>query len=114
MNREFTCIVCPRSCHITVDEQNNVSGNFCPRGKIYVLKEMSAPERTLTSSVRVTNRENCVVSIKTSKPIPKDKVFEMMDVVNSLHAEAPVSVGDVLIHNPLGIDTDIVITKNIL
>ena len=75
---------------------------------------MTSPERTLTSSVRVTNRENCVVSIKTSKPIPKDKVFEMMDVVNSLHAEAPVHVGDVLLHNPLGIDTDIVITKNIL
>lgn len=114
MNREFTCIVCPRGCHITVDEQNNVSGNFCPRGKVYVLKEMSAPERTLTSSVRVTNRPNCVVSVKTSNPIPKDKIFEMMEIVNSLHAEAPVSVGDVLAHNPLGLETDIVITKNIL
>ena len=114
MNREFTCIVCPRGCHITVDEANNVSGNFCPRGKIYVLKEISAPERTLTSSIRVTNRENCVVSVKTSKPIPKGKIFEMMEVVNSLHAEAPVHVGDVVSHNPLGLDTDIVITKNIL
>lgn len=114
MNREFTCIVCPRGCHITVDEQNNVSGNFCPRGKNYVLKEMSAPERTLTSSVRVTNRFNCVVSVKTSNPIPKDKIFEMMEIVNSLHVEAPVKVGDVLSHNPLGLDTDIVITKNIL
>lgn len=114
MNREFTCIICPRGCHITVDENNNVSGNSCPRGKVYVLKEMSAPERTLTSSVRVTNRPNCVVSVKTSNPIPKAKLFEMMEVVNTLFVEAPVHVGDVLIHNPLGLDTDIVVTKNIL
>ena len=114
MNREFTCIICPRGCRITVDENNNVSGNSCPRGKVYVLKEISAPERTLTSLVRITNRDNCVVSVKTSKPIPKAKIFEMMDVINTLHAEAPVHVGDVLLHNPLGIDTDIVITKNIL
>ena len=84
MNREFTCIVCPRGCHITVGEANNVSGNLCPRGKNYVLKEMTSPERTLTSSIRITNRNNCVVSVKTSKPIPKGKIFEMMDVVNRM------------------------------
>lgn len=114
MNKEFTCIICPRGCRITVDENNNVSGNSCPRGKVYVLKEMSAPERTLTTSVRVTNREYKVVSVKTSKPIPKDKIFEVMQLVDTLSVQAPVYVGDVISHNPLGLDTDIVITKNVL
>ena len=112
MNREFTCIVCPRGCHITVDEHNNVSGNFCPRGKIYVLKEMSAPERTLTSSIRITNRENCVVSVKTSKPIPKGKIFAIMEEINKVGVDAPTHIGDVAIKNVLGTGADIVITKN--
>ncbi|MBE6426383.1 MAG: molybdopterin oxidoreductase, partial [Planctomycetaceae bacterium] len=27
--KELICIVCPRGCHLTVDENMNVTGNFC-------------------------------------------------------------------------------------
>ena len=111
--KEFTCIVCPRGCHITVTEDLEVSGNFCPRGKEYVLNEIKNPTRVLTSSIRVTNRTMCVVSVKTSAPIPKNKIFEMMDVINSLHVEAPTYIGQVVKEKPLGLDVNIVITKEI-
>ena len=55
----------------------------------------------------------CVVSIKTSKPIPKGKIFELMEFINTLSIEAPTSIGQVVAHNPLGLDVDIVITKEI-
>ena len=32
MKKELVCIVCPRGCHLTIDENNNVTGNSCPRG----------------------------------------------------------------------------------
>lgn len=111
--KEFTCIVCPRGCHITVDEEMNVTGNSCPRGKEYVLNEINNPVRVVTSTIRVTNRIMCVVSIKTSKPIPKGKIFELMEYINTLSIEAPTSIGQVVAHNPLGLDVDIVITKEI-
>ena len=31
MNK-LICIVCPRGCHLEVDENFNVTGNFCQRG----------------------------------------------------------------------------------
>ena len=111
--KDFICIVCPRGCHITVDEALNVSGNSCPRGKEYVLKEISDPVRVVTSTIRVTNRPMCVVSIKTSHAIPKKEIFHLMEHINTLHVEAPTKIGQVVSHNPLGLDVDIVITKEI-
>ena len=110
---EFTCIVCPRGCHITVDENLNVKGNFCPKGKEYVLNEINNPLRTLTTTIRVTNRFMCVVSVKTSKPIPKKDMYQLMEFVNKLTVEAPTYVGQIVSSNPLGLDADIVITKEI-
>lgn len=111
--KTFTCICCPRGCLITIDNDFNVTGNTCPRGKDYALNELKNPLRTVTSSIVVSNRKNTLVSIKTSKPIPKEKIFALMNVINSLSIKAPCKVGDLVIKSPLGLDTDLVITKNI-
>ena len=111
--KELTCIVCPRGCSLKVDENMNVTGNFCPRGAKYAISELTHPMRTLTSSVRVNNRENTVVSVKTSGEIPKEKMFSLMEHINSLKVEAPVNIGDIVSHNPLGLEVDIIITKKL-
>ena len=111
--KEMTCIVCPRGCHLVVDDDLNVTGNFCPRGKAYAISELTHPVRMITSTVRVINRENVVASVKTSEAIDKDKMFDVIDLINSLSIEAPCHVGDVLIHNVFGTNVDIIITKNI-
>ena len=69
--KEFTCIICPRGCRLTVDDNMNVTGNTCPRGKQYAISELTNPVRTITSSVRVNNRDDLLVSVKTSGSIPK-------------------------------------------
>ena len=111
--REFTCIVCPRGCHIEVDENLNVTGNSCPKGKEYVLTEIKNPMRVVTSTVRVSNRFMTVVSVKTNRSIPKDKIFDLMELINTLKVEAPTHIGDVVVSKPLGLDCEIVFTKNI-
>ena len=111
--KEFICIVCPRGCHLKVDDDHNVTGNFCIRGKNYALDEITCPKRMVTSSVRVSNRDHLVVSVRTSKSINKDKVFDVIDYLNNLSVEAPCRVNDFLVKNILGTDVDIIITKNI-
>lgn len=111
--KEFTCIICPRGCHLSVDDNMNVTGNTCPRGKEYAISELTNPVRTITSSVRVSNREDLLVSVKTSGSIPKGKIFEAMDEINKLSVEAPTHIGDVVKENILGLGVDILITKNI-
>ena len=111
--KELTCIVCPRGCRLKVDDEMNVTGNACPRGKIYAVNELTNPTRTITSSIRVTNRPYTLVSVKTDNPIPKDKMFEVMQEIDKLSIEAPTRVGQVVKEKILGLDSNIVITKNI-
>ena len=111
--KEFTCIICPRGCRLTIDDNQNVTGNFCIRGKQYAISEVTNPVRTITSSIRVNNRDDLLVSVKTSGSIPKGKIFEVMDEINKLSVSAPTHIGDVVQSNILGLGVDIIITKNI-
>ena len=111
--KEFTCIICPRGCHLTIDDNLNVTGNSCPRGKDYAISEVTNPVRTVTSSIRVKNRDDFLVSVKTSGPIPKGKMFLLMEEIDKLSVDAPTKIGDVVIKDILGLGVDIIITKNI-
>ena len=113
--KEMTCIVCPRGCPLSIDlDTLEVTGNTCPRGAMYAKNEVTNPTRTITSSVRVNNRENQLVSIKTTNPVPKGMIMQVMEEINKVSVPAPTHIGDVVIHNVLGLeDVDIVITKNI-
>ena len=109
--KELTCIVCPRGCRLKVDDNMEVTGNACPRGKIYAVNELTNPTRKITSSIRVTNRPYTLVSVKTDKPIPKGKMFEVMQEIDKLTVEAPTVIGQVVKENILGLDSNIIITK---
>ncbi len=112
--RELVCIRCPRGCHLTVDEETlEVNGNFCPRGKDYGMKEVSAPERILTSTVALSGAFLPLCPVKTSAPIPKGKLFEGMAAISRIKVEAPVKAGDVLVKDFLDLEgVDLVATRS--
>ena len=107
----FTCIVCPRGCRITVDEENNITGNFCKRGIDYVETELTAPTRIVTSTVKTIYSDIPRVSVKTDKPIPKKMIYDIMKEINQAVIDKPMAIGEVLIENVLGTDANIVLTK---
>ncbi len=111
--RELVCIVCPRGCHMQVDEDLNVTGNFCPRGAAYAKAELTHPTRVVTSTVRLTGGTYPRCPVKTSAPIPKDQVAALMSALNDLEPAAPVHVGDVLVRNILSTGADLVVTRDI-
>ena len=114
MTRDTTCIICPRGCALKVEingDNITVTGNSCPKGRQYAVDECTNPTRTGTSSVRVENREDTMVSVKTASPIPKDKIFEVMRLIRAKSVCAPVGIGDIIIKDVFG--TNIVATKNI-
>ena len=112
--KELICIICPRGCHLMVDDELNVSGNTCPRGAVYAKQELTHPTRTLTSTVRVVSKTEAMLPVKSNKPLPKEKIFDAMEVINKTCVKAPIKIGDVVIKNIFGLDVDIVATKNIL
>ena len=111
--KELTCIVCPRGCRLTIDDNLNVTGNSCPRGAKYAQDEMTNPKRMITSIVRVKNRDNMMVSVKTSVAIPKGMIFEVLKEIEKVSVEAPTHIGDIVIKDVLGTGSDILITKEI-
>ena len=114
MNRNITCIICPRGCALTVTGSGDalsVTGHACPRGEKYAIDECTNPVRTITSVVRVNNREDCMVSVKTKQPVPKAEIFSIMKLIHSASVAAPVKIGDAIIDNVCG--TQIIATKNI-
>lgn len=114
MERKLTCIVCPRGCALTVSiegEKVTVTGNTCPRGAVYGEAECTHPTRTVTSSARVANRTDTMVSVKTKEPVPKENIFDVMEKVHALKVDAPVNAGDVLIEDCFG--TELIATATV-
>ena len=114
MERNITCILCPRGCGMTVKgEPGNlqVAGNTCPKGAEYAIAECTNPVRTVTSTVRMNNRKDTMVSVKTAAPVPKGKMMEVMAALRSITVSAPVKIGDVVLTDVFG--TDIIVTKAI-
>lgn len=114
MKTELTCIVCPRGCHLIVDDDLKVTGNSCPRGEAYGKQEVTDPRRTVTSTVRVDSTEFAVLPVKTKGDISKGKIFEVMEEINKVHAHVPVHIGDVLVHDIAGSGVDLVATRTLL
>ena len=104
---EFTCIVCPRGCTLKY-ENGTITGNSCPRGFEYGMAEATHPERVVTSTVACADGTRCPV--RTSKPIPKDRMFDVMQVIHGLVVEKPLAVGDVIVPGILGLDADLIAT----
>lgn len=118
MLREITCIVCPNGCDLTVEYNEDlteikVSGNICKRGEEYARQELTAPKRTIASSVKVEGGALPLVSVRINNPIPKDKIFDVMQEISKIKVQAPTHIGDVVIENVLGLGSDVIITKNV-
>ena len=115
MEKKITCIICPRGCSMTatVDgETVTVTGHTCPKGQEYAVNECLHPVRTVTATVRVANRRDTMVSVKTVAPVAKDKMMEVMTALRSTQVNAPLQIGDVILTDVCG--SEIVVTKEIL
>ena len=115
--RELTCINCPMGCRIKVTMEGpdvvSVEGNTCKRGEIYARAEVTAPVRTVTTTIKVSGGVCDRVSCKTKEPVPKDMIFVVMEEINKTVCEAPVKIGDVLIEDCARTGIPVVATKNV-
>lgn len=111
--KDLICILCPVGCHLTISNNLSVTGNKCPRGIKYAVQELTNPTRTLTSIVKTTSLDTPVLSVKSSKELPKNLVFKVIALLNNISIEKNVKIGDIIVSNVLGTGIDIVATKNV-
>ena len=110
---QLTCIVCPRGCHLEVDEENGytVTGAGCPRGEAYGKKELTAPTRTVTSTVSIHGALHHRLPVRSNTDVPKALLRDVVSALHEVKVEAPVHVGDVIVKNILDSGADIVAAK---
>ncbi len=113
---ELTCISCPLGCPLKVETDGqgqvlSVSGNTCKRGEAYGKKEVAAPTRTVTSTVRLVGGRAPVLPVRTRTDVPKDKIFDCMKAIRRVAAQAPVAIGDVILADIAGTGVDLVATR---
>lgn len=109
--KTLTCILCPRGCSLSVSDTLTVTGNACPHGEKYAIAECTNPVRTVTATVRVDNRADTMLSVKTEAPVPKGKMMDVMAALRGMTVSAPVAIGAVIIPDILG--TKIIATQKV-
>ena len=115
--KEFNCIGCPRGCLLHVEEENGefiVTGNTCDRGREFAISEMTAPKRTICSTVKTVFADVPVLPVRVSADIPKEKIFDVMKGINAVTLSERVGRGDVIIENVLGLGVNVISTSSIL
>lgn len=115
--KELTCIGCPMGCLLSVDIEDgiltDISGHTCPRGKEYAEKELTHPERTITSTVAVVDGMVHMAPVRTEHDIPKDKIYESMALIHKTHLHAPVRTGEVVIENIADTGVNLIATRSV-
>ncbi len=116
MPKMITCIDCPQGCRLEVETDGSrvisVTGNKCEKGAAYAGEEIANPRRVVTSTVLARGLELKLVPVRTSGPIPKDKIGEAMREIRELSLERPVTVGEAIERNFLGLGVDLVATRS--
>lgn len=114
--KKFTCVVCPIGCEVEVKAENDkiqeISGFKCKRGEEYARNEFLNPTRILTSTVKIKNHDLPVISVRTDIPIPKNEIFNCMEIIKNLEIEAPIRMNKILIHDINNTGANIITTKN--
>lgn len=92
----------------------SMEGAVCKRGESYATAEYTHPERILTSLVKVLGGEVPLAPIRSAKPVPKDRLFDCMQVIRGVTLPRPVKAGDVVVRDICGTGVDMVATGSVL
>lgn len=112
--QKICCVVCPMGCEITVLDKDgtlSTSGQGCPRGEVYAKSEYTAPVRILTTTVKAEGYSTPVISVRSSKPIPKERLMECMEVLHHICVSEPFIIGRSIVNNILDTGADIILTN---
>ena len=88
-----TCTLCPTGCQVRYNENlGEYEGNKCKRGAAFAEQERVAPQRILTTTVRLS--DGGLLPVRSVSPVHKEKLPEMIRELDRITLETPVKCGD--------------------
>jgi CxxC motif-containing protein len=114
---EVTCIICPIGCKVKVmlncGEVVSVEDIECSRGRSYAINEIKTPLRDFFTTVKVEGGKTAVLPVRTTKPVPKDRMIDCLKALSGVIVKAPVKLGSIICRNLLNLGVDVIATRNI-
>lgn len=120
---QFSCTTCPSECLLIVEVERDangavaavrsVTGNSCPRGDKFARQELTCPMRVLTTTVAVSGGDEALLPVRTADAIPLALHAQAMNLIRGLVLNAPIRMGDVVLHNLLDTGTDLIASMDI-
>lgn len=99
MRKTITCISCPVGCTLTAEVENGrilrLSGNKCPRGEKYAGEELIHPQRMLTTTIYIKERDT-MLPVRSAQPVPKERLRAAVGQAKRLPVVLPVKMGQTL------------------
>ncbi|MEW5951618.1 MAG: DUF1667 domain-containing protein [Elusimicrobiota bacterium] len=106
MNK-LVCIACPAGCEMILEIKNgkviSVKNNKCHKGSTYAAEEIESPKRVITTCVK-TDLSVKWLPVKTSSPVPKEKLFDFLAEISKIKISKPVKAGDKIAEKILGFE----------
>ncbi len=116
-SKEIRCLVCPTGCLVNVENVNGeliIEGHSCKRGEEYAKEEFIAPKRILTTTMQVENGFLSLIPVRSHRAIPKDRLRDTLKEIARAVVKAPIKMGDILIENVLGLEINIIATRDLI
>jgi len=113
----MTCVLCPVGCELEVGKdaagELQVKGHQCDKGLPFAVEEVLHPMRNLATSVPIRGTAARMVSVRLSRPVPREMLFPILKEIAKLRPEAPVRRGQLLIADVLGTGADVIATRTV-
>lgn len=114
--KEYICIVCPKSCRGNLRIQNGcfeAEGFSCKNGEEYAISEYQDPKRVLTTTVRMRHGLFRLLPVVSRAEISRKVFKSCLQELYAIEVEAPIKVNDVIVKNIRNTGIDILAARSI-
>ena len=112
--KELTCIICPNGCSLSIDDELNVTGYLCPRGKQFAINEIKDPRRSITSTCKTIFKDIPVIAVRSDSEVRKDDVKKVIEEINKITIDKRMPIGEIVIKNVINSGVNIILSSNAL
>ena len=114
---EVTCMQCPIGCKVIVEiykgEISGIENAGCNRGIEYATRETKSPVRDFFSTIRISNGKTPMLSVRSTKPVPRNLLLPCATEISKLTVKAPIRMGSIIVKDILNSGIDIIATKTV-
>lgn len=117
ITKKYICTACPLGCHLEAtifdDDTMSVTGNKCIRGEKFANEEYREPKRVVTTTCKTNSLIIPRVPVKTTGPILKEYIDELISDLYRIEVKVPVKMSDTIISNYKDTGINVIATRSI-